>query len=85
MTLQIELDPATEARLTAEAHDKGLDLLTYASELLGGKPAANPTAKPAFTIQQFRAMRQRIARLGPEDMPSASETWPRSVIYSDHD
>ena len=85
MTLQIELDPATEARLTAEARDKGLELPTYASDLLRASASPAKEPKPPPTVEEFRAMLDEFARLAPDLSHLRDETFSRSMIYSDHD
>ena len=85
MTLQIELDPIIEAKLTEEARTKGLDLQTYAGQLLNAAAPPSTASKPSTTVEQFRAMLDEFAKLGPKEMPNPEQTWPRSVIYADHD
>ena len=85
MTLQIELDAETEARLARQARDKGVDLSTYAIELLKAAHPRPSNQKSPPTVEEFRAMLDEFAELGPKEMPGPEQTWPRSVIYADHD
>ena len=86
MTLNIELNTETEARLAAEARSRGLDLATYAAHLL--EQAATPASVPAASVrtrEEVRAWLDELAQFSDKIPPMPGETFSREMIYQDHD
>lgn len=68
MTIQIELTPETEARLTAEAQDHGLAPTEYAGNLLQRALSPHPNPSGRLTVEEVRLMLAQIAE-GSENLP----------------
>jgi hypothetical protein len=84
MTIQVELDPETQARLAAEADRRGLDPAQVVSEILRTwRPA--PSSTPAkLTVQEFHKMLEELHE-GLEPLPHLPDSaLTREGIYGDH-
>jgi hypothetical protein len=83
MTLQIELDPTTEAWLTAEAEHRGLPVAQYAGSLLRNHASVFAGGTGRLTLEDLREMREAMTK-GSEDMPVLSlEANDRESYYQD--
>jgi hypothetical protein len=83
MTIQIELDPGTEARLTAEAEARGLALEDYASSLLRGSIPAYASGTGILTPESLKKMLKEMAK-GSESRPVLPpEANDRASFYED--
>ena len=84
MAITIELTPEVEARLRKRAQARGLDVPTYASELLkqatGSLSDSNQGSLAEFeaALDQLAAHSQKIPLL-------PDEAFTRANLYSDHD
>jgi hypothetical protein len=84
MTIVIELDPATEARLTAEAELRGVPVKEYAGTLLRESVSAYATGKGKLTLESFHKMLHEMAE-GSENLPKLpTSAFDRESIYEDH-
>jgi len=85
MTIQIELDPETEARLTAQAVQRGMAPEQYAGEFLRDNLPFNGTANGTgkLTREGLHAMTKRLQK-GSEKMPVLPpEATERASFYED--
>jgi hypothetical protein len=84
MTLHLELDPETEARLAERAKADRQDINTAARILLRSTLEARTRLSPPDPEKAIAALR-RMAHIAPP--AGAAElngcTWPRSLIYDD--
>lgn len=83
MTIRVELDPETEARLKAEAHAKGLPLEKVVEQLLSEALTSRTSATGRMSVEEFQRMLDAMAA-GSErlpDLPTASFT--RESFYKD--
>jgi hypothetical protein len=83
MTIQVDLNPETEARLIAEARSQGVPLEKLAERLL--KEALTVTALPhgVLTADEFHQMLEGMAE-GSEKLPSLpTESFSRESFYED--
>lgn len=81
MTIQIELTPEAEARLTAEAQDHGVPLEEYAGNLLqlALTPPPNPSGR--LTVEEARTMLAELAE-GSEKLPKLpTSAFSRESFY----
>ncbi len=83
MTIQIELNPESEARLTAEAHARGVALETYASDLLQEVLLSSRRRRAKLTRERFHVMLRALAD-GSERLPNLpTESFTRESFYED--
>jgi hypothetical protein len=68
MTIRVELNPETEARLKAEARAKGLPLEKLAEELLKEALSERPLSRGQMSIEEFHRMLDAMAE-GSERLP----------------
>jgi hypothetical protein len=68
MTIQVELNPETEALLAAAALVRGIALEKYAGTLLHEVLAAPPAGSGKLTVDELHAMLREIA-LGSDKLP----------------
>jgi hypothetical protein len=68
MTIQVELDPETEARLKAQAIRHGIAPERFAGEFLRDNLPTYATGTGKLTREDLRAMR--------EELQEGSENWP---------
>jgi hypothetical protein len=83
MTIQIELNPETEARLASEAQRLGVAPEAYAGALL--QDALSPPSQESgrLTVQEVQAMLDGIAE-GSEQLPKvATSSFSRESFYED--
>ena len=83
MTIQVELSPEMEARLSAEAQAHGMALEKYASSLLQQVLASPASGSGKPTLEEFHAMLQALAE-GSEKLPDLpTESFTRESFYED--
>jgi len=83
VTISIELDPATEARLTAEAELRGVPVAEYASSLLRRFVPDYATGTGILTPESLEKMLTELAR-GSERLPVLPpEATDRESFYED--
>ena len=85
MTLQIEVDPQTEARLTVAAEAKGIALQVLAEELLRGALQSPSDVPSRATSAEFRDFLDALATHTPGPLGFDDRDWSRSILYSEHD
>ncbi|HZB89141.1 MAG TPA: hypothetical protein VE291_10815 [Terracidiphilus sp.] len=83
MTLQIELDPETEARLVAAAQQRGLAPERYASEFLRDFVPGAAVSFRRLSPGDIEALSERLSR-GSENLPILPpEVNDRESYYED--
>jgi len=83
MTIRVELNPETEARLVAEARSQGVPLEKLAERLLKQALIANSVPHGALTVDEFHQMLERMAE-GSEKLPNLpTESFSRESFYED--
>ncbi len=85
MTLQLELNPETEAQLAAEAAQHGMAPEAYALKLIkGALPSqAYATGTGRLTVEEFHKMLAEISE-GAENRPSLpTSAFSRESFYED--
>jgi transcriptional regulator with XRE-family HTH domain len=83
MTIRVDLNAETEARLIAEARAKGLSLEKLAERLLAEALTASSLPEGALTIDEFHKMLEAMAE-GSEKLPSLrTESFSRESFYED--
>ncbi len=85
MTLMIELDSETEKMLLEGASAKGVDVQGFAEQILKVAVASHVPPKPSRTPEQIRAWLDEMSLSSPDLSHLRDETFPRSMIYNDHD
>jgi hypothetical protein len=84
MTILVELDPATEARLTAAADAHGLQVQEYAGALIREGLRAYTTGTGKLTPESLDKMLTAIAK-GSEKLPKLpTSAFSRESLYEDH-
>jgi hypothetical protein len=83
MTIQLELSPEVEARLTVAAQARGIALEKYASGLLEEALASPLWGSGKLTVEEFHAMLNELAE-GSEGLPNLpTEGFTRESFYED--
>ncbi len=83
MTIRVELNPETEARLVAEARSQGVPLEKLAERLLKQALIANSVPHGALTVDEFHHMLKGMAE-GSEKLPNLpTESFSRESFYED--
>lgn len=83
MTILVELDPATEARLTAEAKLRGLPVEEYASSLLRNSAPVRTEGTGKLTPEGLEKMLTELAK-GSDKLPVLPpEATDRESFYED--
>jgi hypothetical protein len=81
MTIQVELTPETEARLTAAAEARGVALEQYAGTLLHEVLAAPPAGSGKLSVDELDAMLREMAE-GSERLPHVpTSAFTRESFY----
>ncbi|MGD0548379.1 MAG: hypothetical protein ABR991_11205 [Terracidiphilus sp.] len=84
MTIQLELDPETEARLKAQAVLHGVAPEEYAEKLLDAAIPSRPAGRGKLTREELHAMLERIGE-GAENRPKLpTSAFSRESFYEDH-
>lgn len=83
MTIKVDLNPETEARLVARARSQGVPLEELAEQLLQEALTASALPTGALTVEEFRQMLRGIAAES-EKLPNlATESFSRESFYED--
>lgn len=83
MTIQIELTPEAEARLTAEAQAHGMPTEEYAGKLLHSRLTAPSAPSGKMTVEEFHKMLDEIGE-GSEKLPNPpTSSFTRESFYED--
>jgi hypothetical protein len=83
MTVQVDLNPGTEARLVAKARSQGVPLEKLTERLLKEALATGLLPQGVLTRDEFRHMLERIAE-GSEKLPDLpTEGFSRDSFYED--
>jgi hypothetical protein len=83
MTIRIELNPETEARLIAEARAKGMPLEKLAEELLKEILTERSLSLGRMSVEEFHQMLEAMAA-GSERLPDLlTESFSRESFYED--
>ena len=84
MTIQVELNPEAQARLSAVAQAQGIPPEKVAERILHEALASHSTAQRTLSIEEFRKMLDALA-VGSELLPQlATESFTRESFYTDH-
>jgi hypothetical protein len=83
MTIHVELNSETAARLLAEAQAQGISLEKVAERLLHEALASRAVPSGTLTVAEFHAMLQSL-RAGSETLPNLpTESFTRESFYED--
>ena len=83
MTIRVELNPETEARLIAEARTQGVPLEKLAERLLAEALTAGSPARGAFSVEEFHRMLGAMAEES-EKLPNLpTESFSRESFYEE--
>jgi hypothetical protein len=83
MTIRVELNPETEARLIAEARAKGLPLGKVAEQLLYEALTGRSPSQVRLSVEEFHRVLDAMAE-GAEKLPDLStESFSRASFYED--
>ena len=83
MTIRVDLNPETEARLKAEARAKGLPLEKVAEQLLKEALTGRTSSRGPMTVEEFHRMLDAMAE-GSERLPDLpTESFSRESFYED--
>lgn len=83
MTIRVELNPETEARLKAEARVKGLPPEKVAAELLKEALSGRTLPSGQMSVEEFHRMLDAMAE-GSEKLPDLpTESFSRESFYED--
>ena len=84
MTIQIELQPEAEARLNAEARERGLPLNRYLEEKLNDGASVARSARE-LSPEERKASLDALARYSDRIPSFSMESFSREALYEDHD
>jgi hypothetical protein len=83
MTIRVEPNPETEARLNAEARAKGLPVETVAEQLLKDALTGRTSPRGQMSVEEFHRMLDAMAE-GSERLPDLpTESFSRASFYED--
>jgi hypothetical protein len=83
MTILLELDPETEARLKAQAERRGMAPEQYAGEFLRENLPSRATEKGKLTREGLHAMLREVGE-GSENLPKLpTSAFTRESFYED--
>jgi hypothetical protein len=83
MTIQIELSPEVETRLTIAAQAHGIAVEKYAGDLIQDALAPFTRGSGRLTVEEFHAMLSELAE-GSENLPNLpTESFTRESFYED--
>lgn len=83
MTIRVELNPETEARLVAEAQAQGLPVETVAERLLKQALTTYVLSRGRLNVEEFHQMLDAMAD-GSERLPDLpTESFSRESFYED--
>jgi hypothetical protein len=83
MTIKVDLNPETEARLVAEARAQGLPLEKVAQQLLEEALTGPSLSRGQMSVEEFHQMLGAMAE-GSERLPDLpTESFSRDSFYED--
>jgi hypothetical protein len=83
MTIQVELNPEAQARLSTVAQAQGIPPERVAQQLLHEALASHSAAQGTLSVEEFRGMLEALAA-GSEKLPQlATESFTRQSFYED--
>lgn len=83
MTIRVELNPETEARLKEEARAKGLPVETVAEQLLKEALTGPAMSQDRLSVEEFHRMLDAMAE-GSDKLPDLpTESFSRESFYED--
>jgi len=83
VTIRVELNPDTEARLIAQARSEGVPLEKLAERILGEALNGSSLPNGVLTVEDFHQMLSGIAE-GSEALPNLpTESFSRESFYED--
>jgi hypothetical protein len=83
MTIKVDLNPETEARLAAEAHAQGLPVERVAERILNDALANRSFTRGAMNVEQFHEMLEAMAQ-GSDQLPGLpTSSFSRESFYED--
>jgi hypothetical protein len=83
MTIQVELNPEAQARLSAVAQAQGIPPEKVAEQILHEALVSRSATQRILSIQEFRQMLDALAA-GSERLPQlATESFTRESFYED--
>jgi len=84
--IQVELKPEIEARLVAEAHDRGMDPSVYAGSVIErAYLPGNGTRKPSRSPEDIRAWLDSLTQFSDKIPQLPEEAFSRESFYQDHE
>jgi len=83
MVLQIELDPATEARLVAEAEALGVSPEEHASSLLRNSMPTRPNGTGVLTLESLERLSRELSKFSEKMPVLPPEANNRESFYED--
>jgi hypothetical protein len=83
MTIRVELNSETEARLIAEARAQGLPVETIAEQLLNEALTGSSSSGGRLSVEEFHRMLDAMSK-GAEKLPDLpTESFSRESFYED--
>jgi len=83
MTIEVELNPEAQARLSAVAQAQGVSPEKVAERLLHEALASHSAPQGTLSVEEFRTMLRALAQ-GSETLPQlATEGFTRESFYED--
>jgi hypothetical protein len=84
--IQVELKPEIEARLVAEAQDRGVDPSVYAGSVIERAfLPGNGTPRPSRSPEDVRAWLDSLTRFSDKIPQLPEEAFTRESFYQDHE
>jgi hypothetical protein len=84
--IQVQLRPETEARLTAAAQARGIEVAEYAGTVIEQAISMPlPSGRRPKTGEEITAWLDSLAQFSDKIPPMPGETFSREWIYQDHD
>jgi hypothetical protein len=84
--IQVELKPEIEARLVAEAHDRGMDPSVYAGSVIERAfLSANGVRKPSRSPEEVRAWLNSLTQFSDKIPQLPEEAFTRESFYQDYE
>ena len=85
MSITIELPPEVEARLAAEARERGFPLATYVQSLLVEPSCPRLPEPKRLSREEFQASLDRMAKYSDKIPALPIQAFFREALYDDHD
>jgi hypothetical protein len=83
VTIKVDLNPETEARLVAQARSQGVPLEQLAERLLQEALKAGSLPSGTLTVEEFRQILDGIAEKSDELPNLPTESFSRESFYED--